>query len=95
LQEKFEGRDTVVLGVSLDSAASHRNFRKRDCLPFDILLDPELDLCRSFDVKVTNLLVVRLAARVTYLIGKDGRILEAFDHVDPRDHASEVLSRLG
>lgn len=41
---------------------------------------------------VRNLLVAKLADRVTYLIGKDGRIRKAFADVRPADHASEVLA---
>jgi peroxiredoxin len=47
-----------------------------------------------YDVRITNLLVVKLAARVTYLIGKDGRILNAYEKVKPMGHAAEVLCSL-
>jgi peroxiredoxin Q/BCP len=82
----------VVLGVNLDSAASHRKFREDERLPFDLLIDTDGRLCRLYDVKVANLLVVKLAARVTYLIGKDGIIQKAFESVNPRGHAAEVLA---
>jgi peroxiredoxin Q/BCP len=84
----------VVFGVSLDSQPSHRRFREKEKLPFDILVDDELRLCRMYDVRVTNLLVVRLAARVTYLIGKNGLILRAYEKVTPKGHAAEVLCSL-
>ena len=80
------------MGVSLDGEASHRKFRSKESLPFDLLVDPGGALCRLYDVKVTNLLVVRLAERVTYLIGRDGRIRKAFAKVVPEGHAGEVLS---
>ena len=79
--------------MSLDSAASHLRFREKQCLPFDLLVDPERLLCRLYDVKITNLLIVKLAARVTYLIGRDGLIQAAFENVIPRGHAAEVLAR--
>ena len=82
----------MVLGVSLDSASSHRRFRGDECLPFDLLVDQDGSLCRLYDVSVTNLLVVRLADRVTYIIGKDGRIKEAYAGVKPQGHAAEVLA---
>jgi peroxiredoxin len=59
-----------------------------------LLLDPAGELCRSFGVGVTNLLVVRLAHRVTIVIGKDGRIRKSLRGVKPRDHAAEVLALL-
>ena len=81
----------VVFGVSLDSAGSHRRFRERDCLPFDLLVDQETQLCRLYDVDVTNLLIVKLVERVTYVIGKNGRIQKAFKRVEPLGHAAQVL----
>ena len=50
-----------------------------------------MKIARMYDVSVTNLLVVKIAERVTYLIGKDGIIQKAFEKVRPQDHAAEVL----
>ncbi len=82
----------MVFGVSLDSAASHRRFRSRENLLFDLLVDTDMSIARLYDVDVTNLLVVRLAERVTYVIGSDGIIQNAFERVRPQGHAAEVLS---
>lgn len=84
----------MIFGVSVDSAASHRRFRAKEKLPFDLLVDPGLELCRLFDVDVTNLLVFKIVDRVTYLIGKDGLIREAFARVAPKTHAADVLCRI-
>lgn len=78
----------------MDSAESHRRFRRNHRLSFDLLVDPDGALCRLYEVRVTNLFVVKLAARVTYLIGKDGVIQAAYEEVNPRGHAAEVLSRM-
>jgi len=83
-----------VLGVSLDRAGKQREFRTAERLPFDLLADPDGALCRLYDVKVLNLWIVKLAERVTYLIGRDGRIRKAFRKVQPRAHAAEVASFL-
>lgn len=83
-----------MLGVSLDTEPDHRKFREREKIPFDLLADPDGALCRLYRVPVWNLLVARLARRVTYVIGRDGRILEAFSKVRPSGHAAEVLAHL-
>jgi thioredoxin-dependent peroxiredoxin len=80
--------------VSLDSASSHRRFREKEGLPFDLLVDPNAKLCRLYDVRVTNLVIAKLVERVTYLIGKDGIIKEAFVKVKPDTHACEVMARV-
>ena len=82
------------MGVSLDAESAHRRFRTKERLPFDLLVDPDASLCRLYDVHVTNLLLVKLADRVTYVIGKDGRILKAFSKTNPEDHASKALACL-
>ena len=51
-----------------------------------------MKLARMYDVGITNLILLKLTARVTYLIGKDGRIQKAFQSVKPAVHASEVLA---
>ena len=82
------------MGVSLDSAVSHRRFRDREKFNFDLLVDPDMKIARMYDVDVTNLLFVKIVERVTYLIGKDGIILETFEKVRPQGHATEVLTCL-
>ena len=87
-------KDTVIFGISPDSEDSHRRFRAKQSLPFDLLLDPDLRICRLYRVKVTNLLVFNLIERVTYVIGKDGRILRAVSRTEPAGHASAALCAL-
>lgn len=94
LHPEFEAKGAVVLGVSLDSEAEHRKFREREKIPFDLLADPDGALCRLYRVPVWNFLIARVARRATYVIGRDGRIQEAFAKVRPAGHAAEVLSHL-
>ncbi len=95
MHSEFSAKDVVVFGISLDGAGSHQRFRERDSLPFDLLVDQETRLSRLYDVKVTNLLIVKLVERVTYVIGKDGRIQRAFKSVKPQGHAAQVLESMG
>jgi len=73
---------------------AHRKFCAAERLPFDLLADPTGALCRLYDVRVKNLWIVKLAERVTYVIGRDGRIRNVFRNVDPRNHAREVADSL-
>jgi peroxiredoxin Q/BCP len=81
----------VIFGVSPDSADADIAFRQAEGLPFDLLPDPELELCRLFEVRVRNLLVFKMVDRVTYAIGKDGRIVQIIRDARPREHASSAL----
>ena len=50
LHTKFKRQNTVILGVSRDSVASHEKFKAKQEFPFDLLSDPEEKLCKQFDV---------------------------------------------
>ena len=81
----------MILGVSLDSVSSQHGFHERECLPFDLLADKDGSIARAYKVDTTNLLIAKLADRVTFVIGKDGLVLKTFDKVKPAGHATEVL----
>ncbi|HEY1992544.1 MAG TPA: peroxiredoxin [Gammaproteobacteria bacterium] len=63
-----------LIGISPQDAATHLRFRERYSLPFPLLADPEKRVIRAYGC---NGLLGFGVSRVTYLIGKDGRIREA------------------
>lgn len=48
--DDFQARNTVVIGVSKDSAASHLKFAQKYQLPFVLLSDPELQAIQAYGV---------------------------------------------
>ncbi|HKZ98145.1 MAG TPA: peroxiredoxin [Thermoplasmata archaeon] len=85
--EGFRARGAVVLGVSTQDEASHREFRARYGLTFPLLADPEKRITRAYGA----LGLLGLAKRVTYVIGPDGRVVGAFKRIDPKSHSEEAL----
>lgn len=81
----------MIFGVSPDPADADIAFRQAEGLPFDLLPDPELELCRLYEVKVTNLLLFKLVERVTFIVGTDGRIEQIVRDTKPGEHASTAL----
>lgn len=71
------GYDAIIVGVSRDSAQSHRDFKAKHHLPYPIITDPEGRLEQLYDVK-TSLPLIR--PRVTYVIDKAGVIRSALRH---------------
>jgi peroxiredoxin Q/BCP len=61
----------VVLGISTDDIESHRRFRSALDLPFPLLADVDQAVCSTYDV--TGLFGMS-TRRVTYVVGRDGRI---------------------
>jgi peroxiredoxin Q/BCP len=90
---QYEKLDAVVLGVSVDDAASHRDFCAKEGLSFRLLSDPGARVSEAYG-SVTNLVLTKLSARNTFLIDPEGRIAKVFLGVKPATHSEEVLAAL-
>lgn len=75
--EAISAAGATLLGVSADDEASHARFRERHDLPFRLLADPARKVIDAYDARGMFGLGV---ARVTYVIGRDGVIADAFRH---------------
>ena len=92
-QPKYAERNAVVLGVSLDSVDSHKKFCAKEGLNFMLLADTDHRVTDSYG-SLTNLGLVRFAARHTFLLDPQGKIARAYTSVDPAKHSAEVLAEL-
>jgi len=98
LHGKFKRANTVILGISRDSIASHEKFRAKHEFPFDLLSDAEEKLCSQFDViKEKNMYGRKVMGieRSTFLIDADGRIAKEWRKVKVPGHAEAVLEAVG
>jgi peroxiredoxin Q/BCP len=92
-QPKYAERNAVVLGVSGQSVASHKDFCAKEGLNFKLLADTSHKVMDSYG-SVTNLGVAKFAARHTFLIDPTGKIAKIYTSVNPATHSQEVLSEL-
>jgi peroxiredoxin Q/BCP len=92
-QPKYAERNAVVLGVSLDSVDSHKKFCAKEGLNFKLLADTDHKVTDSYG-SLTNLGLVKFAARHTFLIDPSGKVAKAYTSVDPLKHSNEVLAEL-
>jgi peroxiredoxin Q/BCP len=83
----------VVLGVSGDSVNSHKQFCAKESLNFKLLADTGHRVMDSYG-SLTNLGLVKFAARHTFVIDPNGKIAKAYTSVDPAKHSEEVLAEL-
>ena len=90
---KLQAAGAEVVGVSVDSPASHREFADKYQIPFTLLSDTDGSTARHYGVLV-DWQIFRMAKRTTFLIGPDGRIKRVYEQVDPDRHADEVLAEL-
>src|SRR6202040_2201067 len=92
-QPKYAQRHAVVLGVSVDSVDSHKKFCTKEGLNFKLLADTDGKVSHAYG-SLTNLGVVKFAARHTFLIDPIGKVAKTYTSVDPVRHSAEVLAAL-
>ena len=96
--EAFQAKNTVVIGISKDSVASHLRFAEKYHLPFILLSDPELQAIQAYGVWQEKKLYGKVSmgvVRSTYLIDEQGMIEKVMPKVKPDINAGELLVYLG
>ena len=95
--DQFQSADTVVLGVSTDSVASHQKFVTKFSLPFPLLADESHELAEKYGVWVEKNMYGKKSMgiqRATFLIDKAGKIAAAWPKVKVDGHVDEVAAAL-
>jgi peroxiredoxin Q/BCP len=92
-QEKFLKANAVILGVSVDSVDSHKQFCAKDGLNFTLLSDADKKVVAEYG-SLGNYAGFKIANRNTFLIDPQGKIVKVWTKVDPSHHSEEVLSAL-
>jgi peroxiredoxin Q/BCP len=87
--EQFKSKGIEVIGVSVDSEKSHEKFVEKYNLPFMLAADVSKDISKKY-----NVLGIRSANRVTFIIDRKGNIAHIFPKVSPKEHAVEVLGKI-
>ena len=83
-----------VVGVSKDSAASHRKFIDKYELPFTLLADTTTDMQQTFGVWAEKSLYGRKymgTLRQTFIFDEQGILTEIIEKVDTKNHAKQIL----
>ena len=91
---QFKRRNIRILGVSVDSEASHSKFTAKYKLPFTLIADPDHAIADAYGVYGEKKFMGRTymgVKRITYLIDEKGKIKKVFEKVKPEEHAQEVL----
>jgi peroxiredoxin Q/BCP len=97
LYSQFQEKKARIVGVSRDSAESHRRFKEKFSIPFELLADTESKLCDAFGVIVEKNMYGKKSkgiARSTFLIDGSGTIVKVWPKVNVDEHADEVLASL-
>ncbi len=90
----FDAANTVIFGVSRDSLRVHTNFKAKHEFPFELISDPEEELCKLFDViklKKNYGKEYMGIERSTFLINAEGKLAKEWRKVKVKGHVEEVL----
>jgi peroxiredoxin Q/BCP len=87
---QYQGKDMVVLGISTDDEASHKLFKEKYGLPFQLLADSDRTITKAYDVDGGG-----YAKRVTYIIDANGKITHVDQSVKTDTHALDILEAVG
>ena len=90
---QYQQKNAVVLGVSVDSADSHKQFCAKEGLNFKLLADTDHKVSSTYD-SLTNFGIMKVAARHTFIINPEGKVTKVFTEVNPNKHSEEVLEAL-
>ncbi len=91
--EKYQKLNAVILGVSLDTAESHKDFCAKEGLNFKLLADTEAKVSNDYG-SIMEYNGKQYSARNTFIIDPKGKIARVFMKVGPAGHSDEVLAAL-
>ena len=97
LVDQFAAQDTVVIGVSKDSCASHQQFIDKFGLKVELLADTDGTICEAYDAwqeKEKNGVRKVGIVRSTFIIDKSGMLVDVEYGVVPDGHALAVLDKV-
>src|SRR6185503_1381718 len=90
---KYKAMGVVILGVSVDTAESHKSFCAKEGLNFKLLADTDASVSEKYG-SVMDYQGMKLSARNTFIIDPKGNIAKVFIKVSPQGHRDEVLAAL-
>lgn len=93
----FDDLDAIVMGVSPDSPAKHRNFIEKKDIGFTLLSDEEKTMCEAYGVWQLKKFMGKEymgVVRTTFIINPDGKIAQIWDKVKVKGHAQDVHDTL-
>jgi len=89
----LEKMGASVIGISVDDSDSHAKFAQKYHLPFPLLSDKDGKVAGSYGA-LTNLGLIKIAKRYTFLINPQGTIAKVYLSVDTSRHSHEIIEDL-
>ena len=94
---KFKKNNCEIFGISKDSIKSHKKFKEKYKIKFDLLADEDKKILKNYKVWAKKKFMGREymgIIRTTFLISPKGKIVKIWDNVTVKGHAEDVLNTL-
>ena len=95
--QRWINKGFEVIGISPDSEKSHKKFKEKYNLPFNLLADPDKKIIKAYGAWGTKKMYGRSydgVLRTTYVIDEEGIIEEVLSKVDTKNHTSQIMQEL-
>jgi thioredoxin-dependent peroxiredoxin len=89
----YEKKNAVIIGISVDTVDSHKDFCAKEGLNFRLLADTDYRVSELYG-SLMEYQGKPIAARNTFIIDPNGKIVKIFKQVQPAKHSEEVLATL-
>jgi thioredoxin-dependent peroxiredoxin len=90
---EYQKRNAVILGVSVQDEATHKQFCAKEGLNFKLLADTKKEASKKYG-SLINLGVTQLSSRHTFLVDPQGVLRKTWLDVDVKRHSKEVLAAI-
>ena len=90
--EALQKHGVEVFGVSFDGVAANKKFAEEHAFPFKLLSDTDRSMGLAFGAAKSK--EAKYAKRIAYLLDPGGKVLFAYEKVNPKDHLEQVLADL-
>lgn len=90
---QFKKQNTVIFGISRDSVQSHEKFKAKQGYKFELLSDPDGEVCQLFGViKIKSMFGKKIKSieRSTFVINEKGNLVKEWRGVKVSGHVDEV-----
>ena len=95
--EEYQKLNYEIIGISKESVNSHKKFSEKYDLPFMLLSDTSLKTLIDYEVWAEKKLYGKTymgILRTTYVIDKDGIIVDVYENVKPDKNSNEILCKI-
>jgi peroxiredoxin Q/BCP len=91
----LQKKGVIVIGISTDTADSHKKFAQNHQLPFTLVSDPKAEIAAKYGVPVENQGGESYVHRQSFVVAPDGTLKKIYRKVDVKVHAQEIAQDTG